>query len=149
MGEKIMINLLFLILIHFISSLKNNGIQFPINYNKTYSIYLNNNKSNDNINEYNYDNLNDEYRNEKICDLIKYSFETSLYDKKYRRLVIKLNEMAISIIEFNDIIKGDFNEKKVENSIKDMRHGYKQLNETIDRRKIKRYKINGYYFIYF
>ena len=96
----------------FYISLKKNGIQFPINYNKTYSNYLNNNKSNDNINEYDNENLSDEYINEKICNLIKYSFETSLYEKKYRRLVIKLNEMAISMIEFNDMIKDDFNEKK-------------------------------------
>ena len=125
----------------FYSSLKNNGIQFPINYNKTYSNYLNKDKSNDNINENYYDNLNDDARNQKICDLIKYSFETSLYDKKYRRLVIKLNEMAISIIEFNDIIKGDFNRKKVETSIKDMRHGYKQLNESIIGGRLKDSKL--------
>ena len=125
----------------FYISLKKNGIQFPINYNKTYSNYLNNNKSNDNINEYDNENLSDEYINEKICNLIKYSFETSLYEKKYRRLVIKLNEMAISMIEFNDMIKDDFNEKKIENSIKDMRHGFKQLKETIDGGRLKDKKL--------
>ena len=105
------------------NSLKLNGILFPSDYKNTYIKYF-------------------KTTNDNNSDLIKYTLDPSLYEKKYRRLVIKLGEMALLMKEFNEKIgKDNYNERRIEVLLKDMKHGYKQLNDSINSGKLKDEKL--------
>ena len=141
--------------------LKNNNIEFPLNFQSSYYKYVKsnynyyNNFNNDDKKEYNNDD-NKNYKNvannennkinKKETDPDTYlrdinlDLNTSSYEKKYKRLVNKLYDWTHDIHEINVLINkniGGINNNKIAGLIKEISKGNKQLIETIQSGRLK------------
>lgn len=139
------------------NGLKSSKVIFPDNIHSTYSNYL---MSNEEIEEYNNDrtnysnnyneNANEDYNQSSSLSVNSRSFvsystsinvdlKQSSYEKKYRKLVDKLAECVNCIEVLNDKI--DKSGGRVDDTIKSiatsLRHGNKQLVDTISSDKLK------------
>lgn len=132
--------------------LKSSNVFFPDNIHSTYARYL---MSNEEIEEYNNDrthynnnyNANEDYIKSPINPSFSISYSQSIkadlrqssYEKKYHKLVDKLVEWINSIEVLNE--KVDKPGGRVDDTMKSiatsLRHGNKQLVDTISSEKLK------------
>lgn len=139
------------------SNLKSGGVAFPTKSHSTYSKYTDgSNKSgnrshqdNDNDdygdigNEYDESIKNSSYKhaNGSYSEIyMKLGLDTSLFEKKYNKLVLKLIECTESIVLSNDMID-NFKSGKIDEVLRsiihDLRHDNSQIIETISSDKLK------------
>ena len=113
-------------------NLKDNGIEFPQNYQSNYQNYVGNIGIN---NEYDNSNYNQNSNN----------LDPSDFEKKYKKLVLKLNEMINAMNQVNQFIQNSQNSNydigNLRGIISDIKSGEKQLIETIQGDRLKDEKL--------
>ena len=116
-------------------NLKDNGIEFPQNYQSNYKNYIGNLGVNNEYDNSNYNNQNFGNNNLDPAD----------FEKKYKKLVLKLNEMINAMNQVNQFIQNSQNSNydigNLRGIISDIKSGEKQLIETIQGDRLKDEKL--------
>ena len=116
-------------------NLKDNGIEFPQNYQSNYQNYVGN------IGNYN-ENYNSNITNQNIGNN---NLDPSDFEKKYKKLVLKLNEMINAMNQVNQFIQNlqnsNYDIGNLRGIISDIKSGEKQLIETIQGDRLKDEKL--------
>ena len=139
-------------------NLKNNDVEFPEDIESTYEKYLqggnnvnNNSENNFNNNTFNNNNTNNKNNNKEInsqnknyVKRINVDLRTNSYERKYKRLVNKLDDWTQQIQDAN-IFMDNANEEGFDDDLRgimnDLETGKNQLVDTIESGKLKDEKL--------
>ena len=139
-------------------NLKNNDVEFPEDIESTYEKYLqggnnvnNNSENNFNNNTFNSNNTNNKNNNKEInsqnknyVKRINVDLRTNSYERKYKRLVNKLDDWTQQIQDAN-IFMDNANEEGFDDDLRgimnDLETGKNQLVDTIESGKLKDEKL--------
>ena len=120
-------------------NLKDNGVEFPKNYQSNYHNYVGESYNNNNDNNNNNNNSNSYVQN------IKFSLDPNDYEKKYKKLILKLDEMVKYIGNANSMIDntqiGNILDNNLKDMINEMKEGERLLIETIQGDRLKDEKL--------
>ena len=130
----------------FYENLKNNDVEFPDDMESTYEKYLQgnqggNNNSSDN-NKYQNKEINSDNKN--YVQRINVDLRTSSYERKYKRLVNKLDDWTQQIQDANvfmDLADENGFDDELRGICSDLETGKNQLVDTIESGKLKDEKL--------
>ena len=130
----------------FYENLKNNDVEFPDDMDSTYEKYLQgnqggNNNSSDN-NKYQNKEINSDNKN--YVQRINVDLRTSSYERKYKRLVNKLDDWTQQIQDANvfmDLADENGFDDELRGICSDLETGKNQLVDTIESGKLKDEKL--------
>ena len=128
-------------------NLKNNDVEFPDDIESTYEKYLrNDNEGNNKSNNNKYNNVNNlvSSENKNYVKKINLDLRTTSYERKYKRLVNKLNDWTQQIQDAN-VLMDMANENGFDDELRgicnDLETGKTQLIDTIESGKLKDEKL--------
>ena len=128
-------------------NLKNNDVEFPDDIESTYEKYLgNDNEGNNKSNNNKYNNVNNlvSSENKNYVKKINLDLRTTSYERKYKRLVNKLDDWTQQIQDAN-VLMDMANENGFDDELRgicnDLETGKTQLIDTIESGKLKDEKL--------
>ena len=128
-------------------NLKNNDVEFPDDIESTYEKYLgNDNEGNNKSNNNKYNNINNlvSSENKNYVKKINLDLRTTSYERKYKRLVNKLDDWTQQIQDAN-VLMDMANENGFDDELRgicnDLETGKTQLIDTIESGKLKDEKL--------
>ena len=128
-------------------NLKNNDVEFPDDIESTYEKYLGNgNEGNNKSNNNKYNNVNNlvSSENKNYVKKINLDLRTTSYERKYKRLVNKLDDWTQQIQDAN-VLMDMANENGFDDELRgicnDLETGKTQLIDTIESGKLKDEKL--------
>ena len=128
-------------------NLKNNDVEFPDDIESTYEKYLgNDNEINNKSNNNKYNNVNNlvSSENKNYVKKINLDLRTTSYERKYKRLVNKLDDWTQQIQDAN-VLMDMANENGFDDELRgicnDLETGKTQLIDTIESGKLKDEKL--------
>ena len=128
-------------------NLKNNDVEFPDDIENTYEKYLgNDNEGNNKSNNNKYNNINNlvSSENKNYVKKINLDLRTTSYERKYKRLVNKLDDWTQQIQDAN-VLMDMANENGFDDELRgicnDLETGKTQLIDTIESGKLKDEKL--------
>ena len=122
-------------------NLKNNEVEFPQEIESTYEKYLQSGTNSYNSDNNKYSSSNSENKN--YVKNINVDLRTTSYEKKYKRLVNKLDDWTQQIQDANvfmDMANDGYNDE-LRGICNDLENGKKQLVDTIESGKLKDEKL--------
>ena len=133
-------------------NLKENEVEFPDNMESTYEKYLQGGSSgNNNSNSFNNNNINNKFSNKEInsenknyVKKINLDLRPSSYERKYKRLVNKLDDWTQQIQDANvfmDMANEDGFDDELRGICSELEGGKGQLVDTIESGKLKDEKL--------
>ena len=128
-------------------NLKNNDVEFPDNIESTYEKYLgNDNEGNNKSNNNKYNNINNlvSSENKNYVKKINLDLRTTSYERKYKRLVNKLDDWTQQIQDANvlmDMVNENGFDDELRGICNDLETGKTQLIDTIESGKLKDEKL--------
>ena len=128
-------------------NLKNNDVEFPDDIESTYEKYLgNDNEGNNKSNNNKYNNINNlvSSENKNYVKKINLDLRTTSYERKYKRLVNKLDDWTQQIQDANvlmDMVNENGFDDELRGICNDLETGKTQLIDTIESGKLKDEKL--------
>ena len=121
-------------------NLKNNEVEFPENMESTYEKYLQGGNNENNLSSNKLKNKTINSENKNYLKKINLDLRTSSYERKYKRLVNKLDDWTQQIQDAN-VFMDAFDENGFDDELRgicsELELGKNQLDDTIDSGKLK------------
>ena len=125
-------------------NLKNNEVEFPENMESTYEKYLQGGNNENNLSSNKLKNKTINSENKNYLKKINLDLRTSSYERKYKRLVNKLDDWTQQIQDAN-VFMDAFDENGFDDELRgicsELELGKNQLDDTIDSGKLKDEKL--------